>query len=67
MAQSFLWVMHIVVIDSGVSSNSVVPECNRPFLPPHSSLEVLPLRDMLLGKVRLVTYLAEIRRHYDAP
>ena len=56
MAQTFLWIMHIVVIDGGVSSDSVIPECHSPFLPSYPSLKVLSLCNMLLGKVNSVTW-----------
>lgn len=51
MSESFLWTVHVVIINSCMRSHTVVPESNRPFLPFHSGLEVLACRNMLKSTI----------------
>lgn len=47
MPKSLLGIMDIVVRDSGVSGDPVVPKCNSAFFPSNTDLEVLAARYML--------------------
>ena len=47
MTQPLLRIVNIVVGDGGMRGDTIVPQCDSPFLPSNSRLQVLALRDVL--------------------